>query len=450
MVASKADPANPPADQAADQAAMLPAPLWAVLSFTFAGSVGTAIATAGVPFLAQSAYGYGERAVFLLALLYGVVYIPGALGVGPALRRFAARHAWLTSGRLLACISIVLGLLAALPLVTRPAAESGAMGAWAIWLMMAAQGLLSGATWPIVESYLSGGRRGQRLRHATGLFNITWGGCIVVALAALGPFVRPHPLEALAAMLPVYGVCALLTIWMGPEPARSLPDAHPTRPGRYKKLLSVFRIQLPTSFLVVAVLEPASPFLIASVAIEDPWRAPAAAIWLATRVATFALLARWHGWHGRWAMPAIAAVLMLAGFAGITIGPNVEALASARVLVLGGLAVLGLGVGMIYTGALYYAMEVGDAEIDAGGKHEAFIGLGYLGGPLVGLMAWGFARPHGPIATSPSLLLLAIAGSIVVVLGLGSVAWALVSGRKDRSEVDPGNIPKTNNGSPRQ
>jgi MFS family permease len=431
-VASKAPP---PTDIA--QPALLPAPLWAVLSFTFAGSVGTAVATAGVPFLAQSAYGYGETEVFLLALLYGVVYIPGALGVGPALRRMAARHHWLTSGRLLAAICIVLGLLSVLPLMTRPDAGSGPLGAWAIWLMMGAQGLLSGATWPIVESYLSGGRRGQRLRHATGLFNITWGGCIVVSLIALGPFVRPHPLEALAAMLPVYLLCAALTRWMGPEPARSLPDAHPTRPARYKKLLSVFRVQLPMSFLLVAVLEPASPFLIASVAIEDPWRAPAAAIWVSTRVAAFALFARWHGWQGRWSMPAAAASLLLVGFAGITIGPNVETIATARLLVLAGLAVLGFGVGMIYTGALYYAMEVGNAEIDAGGKHEAFIGLGYLGGPVVGLLAYGMAQPHGPVGASPSLLLLAMAGSVVVVLGLGSVAWSLASSRRHRHEDVP-------------
>jgi MFS family permease len=419
------------------QPALLPAPLWAVLSFTFVGSVGTAVATVGVPFLAQSAYGYGETEVLLLALLYGAVYIPGALGVGPALRRLAARHAWLTSGRLLAGISIVLGLLAVLPLLTRPAAEAGAMGAWAIWLMMAAQGVLSGATWPIVESYLSGGRRGESLRHAAGMFNITWGGCIVVSLAALGPFVKHHPLEALAAMLPVYGVCALLTRWMGPEPARSLPDAHPTRPARYKKLLRVFRVQLPMSFLLVAILEPVSPFLLASVAIEDPWRAPAAAIWLATRVATFALLARWHGWHGRWSMPVVAAVLLLMGFAGITIGPNLDALPAARALVLAGLAITGLGVGMIYTAAFYYAMEVGDAEIDAGGKHEAFIGLGYLGGPVVGLIAYGAAQPHGPLSVTPSLLLLVIAGAIVVVLGLGSVVWAVASGRRDRDEEHP-------------
>ncbi|GIW73571.1 MAG: hypothetical protein KatS3mg103_0093 [Phycisphaerales bacterium] len=448
-----------------------------MLGFTLLGSVGTAVATAGVPFLAQSAYGYRERAVFLLALLYGVAYIPGALGVGPALRRMAERHAWLTSARVLAGISLVLGVLAALPWLTRPDGHEGAAGAWAIWVMMAAQGLLSGATWPIVESYLSGGRRGQSLRHATGLFNITWGGCVVLSLAALGPFVEHHPLPALAAMLPVYIGCALLTRWMGPEPAVSLPDAHPSRPAQYKRLLRVFRVQLPTSFLVVAVLEPASPFLIASVAIEDPWRTPAASIWLATRLAAFVLLARWHGWHGRWWMPTVAALVLLAGFAAITLAPNLMptpappgaaaapseplplqshpasavsagvqagpaappgSLALAQGLVLLGLAVLGWGAGMIYTGALYYAMEVGDARIDAGGTHEALIGLGYLGGPAVGLAAYALTQPHGSLPISPTLMLLALTGGLVLLLGVGSVAWAVASCRSEPGQAGPG------------
>jgi len=404
---------------------LLPSPLWAVLAFTFAAHIGTAIATTGVPFLARSAYGFGEREVFGLALLFGAVYIPGALGVGPALRRAASRHAWLTSGRLLAGICVVLGLAALLPLATKPEVRgAGLAGSWAIWAVVALNGVLSGATWPLVESYLSGGRRGEGLRHATGLFNITWSGCLVVTLMALGPFVEHYPLEALAALLPVYIACAVLTRWMGHEPARSLPDPHPTRPLRYRKLLTVFRVQLPTSFLLVAVLEPAAPFLLASVAIGDPWAAPATAIWLAARLAAFAVMARWHGWHGRWRTPILAASLMVAGFAGITIGPNLDTLASARALVLVGLVVMGWGVGMVYAAALYYAMEVGDAEVDAGGKHEAFIGLGYSVGPILGLLAYSVARPRGELEVSPTLLLLGIAGTFVITICLGSVVWA--------------------------
>jgi len=41
---------------------------------------------------------------------------------------------------------------------------------------------------------------------------------------------------------------------------------------------------------------------------------------------------------------------------------------------------------MIYTAALYYAMEVGHEEVASGGTHEALIGCGYLSGPLTGLV----------------------------------------------------------------
>ena len=34
----------------------------------------------------------------------------------------------------------------------------------------------------------------------------------------------------------------------------------------------------------------------------------------------------------------------------------------------------------------YYGMAVGNAEVESGGKHEAVIGLGYLGGPLLALV----------------------------------------------------------------
>lgn len=41
------------------------------------------------------------------------------------------------------------------------------------------------------------------------------------------------------------------------------------------------------------------------------------------------------------------------------------------------LGVFGSGHAMIYVGSLYYAMEVGKARVDAGGMHEALIGIGY-------------------------------------------------------------------------
>jgi hypothetical protein len=52
-----------------------------------------------------------------------------------------------------------------------------------------------------------------------------------------------------------------------------------------------------------------------------------------------------------------------------------------------GLGLFGVGMAVIYSGALYYAMEVGKAQVQAGGKHEALIGAGYTAGPLIGLSA---------------------------------------------------------------
>ena len=49
----------------------------------------------------------------------------------------------------------------------------------------------------------------------------------------------------------------------------------------------------------------------------------------------------------------------------------------------------------IYTGAIYYAMAVGHSEVDAGGTHEALIGVGYTVGPACGLVAGGLEEvPH--------------------------------------------------------
>ena len=43
--------------------------------------------------------------------------------------------------------------------------------------------------------------------------------------------------------------------------------------------------------------------------------------------------------------------------------------------------------GTIYTAAIYYAMEVGQGEIDSGAVHETLIGVGYALGPALGIAA---------------------------------------------------------------
>jgi hypothetical protein len=85
-------------------------------------------------------------------------------------------------------------------------------------------------------------------------------------------------------------------------------------------------------------------------------------------------------WHGAWATLGAAGVLMAAGFAIAVLAPTVS------ILILG-LGLFGCGQGMIYYAAIYYAMRVGHADVDAAGTHEALIGLGYLIGPGIGLLS---------------------------------------------------------------
>jgi hypothetical protein len=63
---------------------------------------------------------------------------------------------------------------------------------------------------------------------------------------------------------------------------------------------------------------------------------------------------------------------------------------------------------MIYYAALFYGMAVGGGEVEAGGKHEAVIGLGYLGGPVLALGGyWLGTGPLPVLAGVVALVLLA-------------------------------------------
>jgi hypothetical protein len=93
----------------------------------------------------------------------------------------------------------------------------------------------------------------------------------------------------------------------------------------------------------------------------------------------------------------LGAVAMTGGFGLVVAGPSVG-------YMLVGFGCLGAGVGVIYYAALYYALAVGHAQVDAGATHEGLIGAGYTAGPIAGLLGT------------------AIAGGV----GIVGVVWALV------------------------
>jgi len=139
-------------------------PVLTILAIVALNSLGTGAIMNGIFFLARKRHGFDEQQNLLLGLVLGATYIVGAIGTGPLLRRLRASTS-LTTRAALVWIHTAMGALCFVPMLTA--------GSWGIWVFAFTYSPLTGALWPIVESYLSGGRRG---RSATPSGPSTWSG----------------------------------------------------------------------------------------------------------------------------------------------------------------------------------------------------------------------------------------------------------------------------------
>lgn len=391
-----------------------PTPVWAALLFTFVANLTAAVVAVGAFFVAETAFGFDSRDNLLLGLLMGVTYIVGALGVGPGLRALAARIEAVTARGVLAGILVVMGLCAGAMFLAHPRVL-GSGASWVIWPSIGVYSVAMGGLWPIVESYVTGGRRGEELRRVVGWFNVVWSSGVVITSWAMAPLLRTQEL-ALTLMLITgaahVATCALLFLF-SKYPGRESHESH-AHPEVYERLLTVFRLLLPTSYVLMYTLLPLMPTTLERMEIPRDRKTLVLSAFMLARVVTFFWLGRWSGWHGRWSMPVWTTALMLVGFA-------TTLLASDVWWACAGLALFGVGLGGIYTGALYYVMEVGASEVEAGGTHEALIGGGYTLGPILGLLGiwWAGYRDNPAVteerATVGLALVVAIAGAGVAM-----------------------------------
>lgn len=350
-------------------------PLWAVLALAFIASLGTGVIVIGIYFLT----GFGKVGNYGLGVVLGATYIVAALSAAPLLGALRARMPWVTSRMILGALLIGVAALCFLPIVTDGVRSSAA------WVIVVGYGFITGVFWPLVEGYVSGGRRGDALRRATCQFNIWWAGALVVAFVAMAPLIGSGRVNDVLFGLGLAHLLALALLpFIAMEPGRIILEAHEGHPPEYSRLLRVFRIQLPASYMVMGALSPYLPVALASLGVAQGWQTPLAAVWLLSRVTTFALMERSAAWHGKRWVSVAGGAMLLAGFAACLLAPLGAGPVAIGAFVLG-LGVFGVGMGMIYTAALYYAMEVGHQEVAAGGMHEALIGAGYLSGPLTGL-----------------------------------------------------------------
>jgi hypothetical protein len=386
-------------------------PLWAVLGVAFINSLGTGVIVNGIYFLT----GFDKVGNYAIGAAFGVAYIIAAFNasrVARTLRRLVPR---LSSRAILAIIMLTVGAICNLPWLS-----GGGLHPWVFWVIGVTYGLVTGVMWPLIEGYVSGGRRGQRLRFATGQFNIWWAGAIVIAFVAMAPLIKdPFKREmVLAGLGAVHVLGILLLLAFKPEPGVAGEVDHEPHPEVYPRLLAIFRIQLPTSYMVMGALSPFLPSALSTLGAPELLHTPIAATWLATRVITFLAMERWHGWHGRWWVSIAGPTLTLAGFGACILSPVGGATTAGLATLIAGLCVFGIGVGMIYTAALYYAMEVGHEEVASGGTHEALIGAGYLTGPLAGLSVALLVRQGTLAPSSFEPVKLGVVVALCVLMGV--------------------------------
>ncbi len=373
--------------------------LWAVMALTFLGSLGTGIFWNGLAFIAKHGYEFSEARNLLLFAVNGTIYAAGAFFAGRVIAWIRRRLPWACSTRqMLGAILAVQGVACLGPITFE--------GQWVLWVASGGVSALAATTWAIVESYMTAGRHGQAMRRSIGWFNLAWTGAVAASMFLMAPLTEFHAEWVIGGMAFVYAVCLVFLVWFSPNPpVHDVEAAAASITPEYRWLLHSARILLPVSYVLNAAMSPILPYRFAELGLSVAWETPVTGTWMVIRVLTLAVMWRANFWHGRWGTLLFGGATMTLGFAVVVTGPNIETM-------LAGFSLFGVGLGVVYYTALYYAMAVGHAEIDAGGTHEALIGVGYTVGPCAGLV--GLALGSGAW----------IVGTVWTVVGLA--AWPAV------------------------
>jgi len=371
-----------------------------VLAVTALGSVSGGVFWTGAFFLTRQHYRFSPTRNLVLALAMGAAYAFVAWSAGGLTARFER-----LGPRRVVAIALALWALAALLPLGAPGREAG------IWVGGVLGAAASGVVWPVIESFLAAGRHGAGLRQALGRFNVTWTLSTALPLLVFPWLTAVHPLGPLAACAVTNLSAVALLSRLPRRPAPVEPDAAASAVGgEYPALLRASRWLLPQSYLFVATLAPVLPHRLAALGapIDD---SVMAATWMLARFATLVVMVRVPFWHGRWGALVAAGGALLSGVA-------LALLSSSLGGVLAGLVLLGAGMGLTYYASLYYSLAVGHAAVDAGGGFEALIGVGYMVGPLLGLVGRavpGLRFPGVAVEGSGTVLLAWLAGALGAV-----------------------------------
>ena len=372
---------------------------WRIILITFLESFGCTCALRGVFFLTSSMLGFTDMSNLALAGTFGLTYILGALLSHSQSKRFSEKNLLLS---MLGGQILVFAAMAVWP--------SGLM----IFIGQGLLGVLEGVKWPLIESYVSAGCTPKQASKTIGMFNISWAVAAPIALSISGPLIAFW----VPSLFVLPGLFSLLAIWLAlalPKNPIHLPHDHPERPddesmGRLAGLTSSNRWLLLVSYAATYVLAAMLPKIFFSLGYGLTESTSMACVWEWVRAVVFVGMFFWIGWHNKTSLLWISLAAMPVGFFMIIFGPNLSTVIAGQVL-------FGLTAGTIYYSSLYYGMVVANASVHAGGRHEQLIGLGFVIGPMAGLLGSGLSETFssgvlGMLLGMGPLFLICSAGAI--------------------------------------
>lgn len=359
-------------------------------------------------FFMQVKFGFGNLHNLLLASLSGSVYMVASVLGG----RFGQRRGYFAALRLGYAI-MVAALLAG--------SVAGSVGGHLLVMASCVFGMCF--TWPNLEAMVSEGESPLRLQSMVGIYNLVWsassalayftGGAMIETLGFKSIFLVPAALQ--------FGQL-LYTGWL--ERQASLPAVRATEPHvpldrlaglplnprpihRARTFLRLAWIANPFAYVAMSSVLPVIPTLAKQLQLTPTLAGVFCSVWFFARFGAFLWLWLWPGWHYqlRWLLGAYA--IMVVSFVLILQVPDLWVLMLAQIG-------FGASVGLIYSSSLFYSMDVGETKGEHGGWHEAAIGAGNCGGPLVGAGAM-LCFPAAPAAGTRAVGVLLLAGCLAML-----------------------------------
>jgi MFS family permease len=381
-----------------------PRPLWPAYAVESLTSVSTTLLTIGIFFFTEHYFHWGLRQNLLLAAGQGFAYVIGSLLSQHVAARFGRRRG--TIGALL--------VTALLPLIAMKAASPAVMvAALVVYMLFAAM------VWPALESLVCNDADAHAMSHRVAVYNLVWAGTNAVTLAASGQVIVLWR-DGLFLIPMIAHVIAAAILWAVPaidppgKASAAAPAATAHEPPEPQLLaqrtlaLWLARIALPATYVVVYSLSAMLPLLAVLQPLGTATRTAVASIWMIARLLAFVALGATAWWHARPRILLGSAVVMLVAFWGVTLPPE-GSYRLALTLMIVSQIVLGVVLGIIYAGSLYFGMVLSEGSTEHGGYHEALIGAGSVIGPgTAALTQWrwpgnltaGVAAVSGVIAVS--------------------------------------------------